>query len=156
VKCCDTKATIRVKASNQIERLKTLLSHHASFPVTRHLSFSWDGKELDENKCFADYGIPSGAQLNLGTASSIPILFATFQFPPITFEVNLVTAENHKHKIPIRTNETLKDFREAVYLRYSVPQSKVTPVLDGHKLVGESTSLNDLGFVPGCAIHAGD
>jgi hypothetical protein len=76
---------------------------------------------------------------------------------PTTFTVEVVIADagNRKIEIPVRIDQTLADFREAVRCHDGVTQSKIIFILVGHELVGESVSLKDLGFLPDSVIHAG-
>jgi hypothetical protein len=61
-----------------------------------------------------------------------------------------------KLEIPVQIDQTLADFRESVHVNYPVPKSEVILILVGHELVGETTTLKELGFNPGSVVHAGE
>jgi len=57
----------------------------------------------------------------------------------------------------VKVGETLADFKASIPANYidKASISEMVFILVGHELVGESTTLKDLGFVPWCIIHAG-
>ena len=77
---------------------------------------------------------------------------------PTTFFVELaIEGCQDRKKVEVKVNETLADFKASIPDNYidKALISEMVFILVGHELVGESTTLKDLGFVPWCIIHAG-
>jgi hypothetical protein len=58
-------------------------------------------------------------------------------------------------KVSVRDDQTLPEFEEGVMNRHSVNLSNYALILMGRDLKDDNAFLSDLGFVPGCTVHAG-
>jgi hypothetical protein len=57
--------------------------------------------------------------------------------------------------VAIKSDQTLASFKEDVFHKYGLQLSDYTLILIGRELKDDDKILGDLGFIPGCTIHAG-
>ena len=57
--------------------------------------------------------------------------------------------------VAIKSDQTLASFREDILNRYGVNLSDYTLILIGRELKDDEKTLGELGFIPGCTVHAG-
>jgi Ubiquitin family len=57
--------------------------------------------------------------------------------------------------VAIKSDQTLASFKEDVFHKYGLQLSDYTLILIGRELKDDDKILGDLGFIPGCTVHAG-
>jgi hypothetical protein len=57
--------------------------------------------------------------------------------------------------VAVKSDQTLASFKEEVLEKYGFGLSDYTLILIGRELKDDTKTLGDLGFIPGCTVHAG-
>jgi len=57
--------------------------------------------------------------------------------------------------VAVKPDQKLASFKEEVLNKHSLLLTDYTLILIGRELVDDEKTLGDLGFTPGCTVHAG-
>jgi hypothetical protein len=78
------------------------------------------------------------------------------QVPPSTLRVCVALHDDgRKLMVDAILRQSLRDFREAVQTQHGVSISQDVLIRVDKEVSGEDIPIWDLGFVPGCVVHAG-
>ncbi|KAJ7599261.1 hypothetical protein C8J56DRAFT_185849 [Mycena floridula] len=152
--------TLQISSDTAVSQLMKDIAFEEKLPV-HGLSFS---SEIEDDED-SDTIVVSDPQILPPDAliSEFPLENATIfvhgspppKVPPAMFDVRLTLYDDgRKLGVQARLQQTLEEFRLAVKDQHGVDIAQDVLILVGKELVGEDIPVWDLGFHPGCTVHA--